>query len=582
MLQDRKFYFPVTDNYSPWAEATDPMWETGPYEYLAASPWKVIGPAGTVTMDKEHPFTGAQTPVVHEHADAPSGISQDGLAVEAGKKYTGRIVLAGNSAGAVTVRLVLDDGKAIEENFDNLGQDFQTFPFEFAVPTAAENARLEIVGQGGGTFSIGTVSLMPGDNLDGWRADVIDLLKQLNSPVYRWPGGNFVSGYNWRDGLGDRDKRPPRKNPAWKGVEPNDVGIHEFMNLMKIIGSEPYVALNTGLGSVQQAADEVAYLNQPADGPIGKLRAQNGHPEAFGVKLFAVGNEMFGSWQLGHMSLNDYVKKHTEVTDLIWKVDPNVKLVAVGNVGEWDQTMLSKAADHMNYLSEHIYVKDLGNLEDHTAQLANEIARVAKAHRQYLEQIPGLKDKHVLIAMDEWNYWYGDYRFGELGCRYYLKDGLGVARGLHEYFRNSDLFFMANYAQTCNVIGAIKTTQTAASLEPTGLVLALYRNHFGTIPIEVAGAPKWLDVSAAWTSDRSAITIGIVNPTIIANHVQLPGDLPLASQAKQWVITGADAEAYNQPGEAPGVRLSEHDVTVDHLNLDVPPLSVVVYQLNKQ
>jgi alpha-L-arabinofuranosidase len=242
--------------------------------------------------------------------------------------------------------------------------------------------------------------------------------------------------------------------------------------------------------------------------------------------------------------------------------------------------MLSKAADHMNYLSEHIYVKEMTNVEAHTAQLANEIARVAKAHRQYLEQIPGLGDKHVLIAMDEWNYWYGDYRFGELGCRYYLKDGLGVARGLHEYFRNSDLFFMANYAQTCNVIGAIKTTQTAASLEPTGLVLALYRNHFGTIPIEVSDAPKWLDVSAAWTSDKSAVTIGIVNPTIIDNHVQLSGDLPLSGQAKQWVITGADAEAYNQPGETPGVTLSEHDVTVDHLNLEAPPLSVVVYQLN--
>jgi alpha-N-arabinofuranosidase len=582
MLQDRKFYYPISDQYDPWGIGDDPMWDTGPYRYLKASPWKVIGVAGTVAMDQQHPFTGSQSPVVTLKGDgSAAGISQDGWAVIGGDKYIGRIVLSGDdSAGPVTVRLVTEDGQEAVQTIDKVSGDFQTYPLAFVAPASSQNIRIEVSSKGSGKFAIGAISLMPADNIDGWRRDVVGLLKELNSPAYRWPGGNFVSGYNWRDGIGDRDKRPPRKNPAWKGVEPNDVGIHEFMNLMNIIGSEPYVALNTGLGTAEQAASEVEYLNGDSSTPMGKLRGDNGHPDPFKVTYFAVGNEMFGSWQLGHMSLDDYTKKHDQVTEAIWKVDPNSKLVAVGNVGDWDQTMLAKCDDHMNFLSEHIYVKEKTKVLDHVAQLANEIRRVATAHRGYLESIPGLKDHHIRIVMDEWNYWYGDYLYGELGCRYHLKDGLGVARGLHEFFRNSDLFFMANYAQTCNVIGAIKTSGTDSEIEPTGLVLKLYRNHFGTLPVGVDEQPKDLDVSAAWTDDKKAFTVGIVNPTTIARQITVDtGAAEWSDHAHSWLITGADVDSFNEPGKPPAVSITESDAAVSNNTLESPPYSVIVYRL---
>jgi alpha-L-arabinofuranosidase len=582
MIQDRKFYFPVSDQFDPWGIATDPKWDTGPYRFLKASPWKVIGPAGTVSMDQQHQFTGAQSPVIHAKGDGnPAGISQDGIAVVKDQHYTGRIVLSGDDAAApITLRFVADTGEVATQDIPKLTGDFQAYPFEFVAPVSTENLRIEITSKGSGDFAIGAVSVMPADNINGWRRDVVDLLKELNSPVYRWPGGNFVSGYNWRDGIGERDKRPPRKNPAWKGVEPNDVGIHEFMDLMTIIGSEPYVALNTGLGTAEQAAQEVEYLNGDASTPMGKLRSDNGHPEPYHVKLFAVGNEMFGDWQLGHMSLDDYVKKHDQVTDAIWKVDSSASLVAVGNVGPWDQTMLAKCADHMTYLSEHIYVKEKTAVLEHTAQLSDEIRRVADAHRQYLKDIPGLGDHHIRIAMDEWNYWYGDYQYGELGCRYHLKDGLGVARGLHEYFRNSDLFFMASYAQTCNVLGAIKTTGTASELEATGLVLKLYRNHFGTIPVTVADQPKNLDVSAAWTDDKKALTVGIVNCTNIPRQITLDtGGAGWSESMQQWLITGADPDSFNEPGKPAAVAITEQNVATADGNLDSPPYSIAVYRL---
>jgi hypothetical protein len=582
MLEDRKFYYPIKDEYSPWATDKDPQWKAGQYKYLKASPWKVIGPAGTVTMDTNNPYVGKHTPAIHLPADGnEAGISQEGLAIVKGKAYTGRIILAGDKeAGPVIVRIVPDNGKAIDIEINEISNEFMKYPIEFTAPVSSDNVRIEIVGKGNGTFRIGTLSLMPADNIRGWRSDVVGLLKELNSPIYRWPGGNFVSGYNLRDGIGERDKRPPRKNPAWKGVEHEDVGIHEFMDLMGIIGAEPYVALNTGRGTVEEEAAEVEYCNGSVETQMGKLRAQNGHPEPYQVKWWAVGNEMYGTWQLGYMPLAKYVQKHNNVAEAIWKVDPNAKLVAVGNVGQWSEAMLKACSNYMNLISEHFYCKDENDVVKHTKLLSQEIKRVADAHRQYRKDINELAGKDIRIAMDEWNYWYGNYIYGELGVQYHLKDALGVATGLHEYFRNSDLFYMANYAQTVNVIGAIKTTRTASCLDTTGVALKLYRQHFGTIPVEVTGNVSPIDVAAAWTGDCKALTIGIVNPT--DKESELPMELKgvkIADKAKLWVIEGTDPLAYNEPGKEQNVVISEKTVEGLSNKLTVPGYSVNIFEM---
>ncbi|MGA2677827.1 MAG: beta-L-arabinofuranosidase domain-containing protein [Sedimentisphaerales bacterium] len=582
MLEDRKFFYPVKDEYNPWGTDKDPQWSAGSYKYLKASPWKVIGPAGTVTMDTNNPYVGSHTPVIHLIDDGnEAGISQDGLAIVKNKGYMGRIILAGDkSIGPVIVRIVPDTGDTINIDVDKISPEFEPYLFAFTSPESSDNVRIEIVGKGKGTFRIGTLSLMPADNVKGWRSDVVALLKELDSPIYRWPGGNFVSGYNWRDGIGERDKRPPRKNPAWKGIEHDDVGIHEFMDLMGLIGAEPYVALNTGRGTIEEAAAEVEYFNGSTDTPMGKLRAENGHPEPYKVKWWAVGNEMYGNWQIGHIPLEEYVKKHNQIAEAIWKVDPNAKLVGVGSVGKWSETMLKVCSGYMNLLSEHIYCKENKDVIKHTKQLANEIKRVADAHRKYRRDVNELAGKDIRIAMDEWNYWYGNYIYGELGTQYYLKDALGVATGLHEYFRNSDIYYMANYAQTVNVIGAIKTSRTASILDTTGVTLKLYRQHFGQIPVEVKGsniAP--LDVVAALKNDRKAITIAVVNPT--DKQRELPIELKgvkVADKGKLWVIAGTDPLACNVPGKEPKVTIEQKSAEGLSNKLKSPALSVCIYE----
>jgi alpha-N-arabinofuranosidase len=421
---------------------------------------------------------------------------------------------------------------------------------------------------------------MPADHIDGMRPDTLALLKELNSPVYRWPGGNFVSGYNWRDGIGDRDRRPPRKNPAWTGVEHNDFGLHEFMRFCEYLGTDAYIAVNSGQGDSKSAVDELQYANGAADTPMGKLRAANGHPEPWKVRWWSIGNEMYGGWQLGHMPLEKYTQKHNEFADAMRAVDPSIKLIAVGDAGPWSEGMLKACAGHMALMSEHFYCGEQPGLLGHVSQIPNAIRRKCELHRRYRRDFDVLKGKDIRIAMDEWNYWYGPNPFGELGTRYFLKDALGIAAGLHEYARQSDMVFMANYAQTVNVIGCLKTTKTAAALETTGLVLKLYRERFGTIPAATESS-RLLDAQAAWTADRKTLTIGVVNASLKA--VEIPLEVKgakLAGTGTRWQIAGSDPMAFNDPGQPPEVAIEEAAVKGISDKLSVAPCSVTLFALS--
>ena len=584
MLMDRKFYYTVTDEYSPWAMATESFWAGGStleYPYLARSPWQVVGSAGNLVMNSDDPYVGEHTPVIKVNGQK-AGIQQNELSVLAGKNYVGRVILAGEtSLLPISIQLSTPDGQTETITIENISSEFQTYPIEFTPGFTSDSTSLGIFSEGVGSLRIGTVSLMPADNIKGWRRDVVGLLKELNSPVYRWPGGNFVSGYNWRDGIGERDKRPPRKNPAWKGVEHNDVGIHEYMELMELINSEAFIAVNTGLGTVEEVAEEIQYCNGSVDSDMGRLRASNGHPEPYGVKWWAVGNEMYGDWQLGHMPLSEYVKKHNSMAEAIWDVDSTAKLIAVGHVGEWSETMLANSSNHMDLLSEHIYATGSENSTEHMGLVANLIKEVADAHRKYRDSIPNLKQKDIQIAMDEWNYWYGDYIYGELGVRYYHKDALGIAKGLHEYFRNSDLYFMANYAQTVNVIGSIKTTPNAAGFATTGLPLKLYRNQFGSIPVKVENNSTDLDIVAAITSNKDFITLAIVNEKETSVEIAFDfGDKKIGNNGKQWLIQNDDLMAYNDPGTPPRVKIEETDVLLKNHQLEIQPYSIHLVRLD--
>jgi len=559
MLDDRKFFDAVGAGTSPWSAVSRP---------------------DSVTMDPIDPFVGDHTPCVH----LPGGISQAGLTVVAGDHYAGRVWLAGDAGAApVSISLVWAEGDKERQTVvvTPIGRDYVKVPFEFTAGASTDNARLEIVSNGSGRMWVGTASLMPASNYKGMRPDTLAALRELDSPIYRWPGGNFVSGYDWRDGIGERDRRPPRKNPAWKGVEHNDFGIHEFFDLCEAIDTEPLVVVNTGFGDAFSAAQEVEYINGTPNTTMGQWRASNGRIEPWGVEWWGVGNEMFGPWQLGYMAPEQYVLKHKEVERAMRKADPTIKTIGVGEAGPWSEATMGPCADFMDFVSEHFYCKEKEDLVEHVAQIPEAIKAKADAHRRYRKELPELAGKDIRIVMDEWNYWYGLEPFGELGVRYFWKDALGIAAGLHEYYRQSDIIYMANYAQTVNVLGCIKTTATAAALESAGLVLKMYRQRFGVIPVKLSSKAPYPDVTAALTQDRKALTVAIVNPSPQRQELDLhiSGVTPLGSGAR-YQMACDDLMALNDPGVEPRIVINEETLSGYSGSVTVPPYSVTIYALD--
>jgi alpha-N-arabinofuranosidase len=566
MLDERKFYNLVGSRYSPWK--------------------RLGGEVGwSLTMDVERPYVNnwsVKISVSDRARNEVHGIIQDGLSVVKGREYVGYVVAAGKGTLEATLAWP-DEARGYQTVIvNNINADFTTVPIRFRAGGSTEDASLSLGMRGPGEVWIGAVSMMPADNIKGMRADTLKLLKRLGGTIYRWPGGNFVSGYDWRDGIGPRDKRPTRKNPAWKGLEYNDFGIDEFIVFCREVGAEPLVVVNSGLGSPELASALVEYCNGDPDTRYGSRRASGGHSRPYHVRWWGVGNEMWGGFQLGHTSLENYVTRHNEFVRAMRAVDPEIKCVAVGGAdrGGWSETMLSGCADTTDLISEHFYVKASNkDLAEHVFRISESVRRKVKWQRHLWQTLPALRGKRIPIALDEWNYWYGEPVYGQLGVRYYLRDALGIASGVHEMARNPDVFYMANYAQTVNVIGCIKTTKTDAAFATTALPLMLYRRHFGPISVKVSKAVGPVDVQVALTEDRSKATVGIINASDIERAVKLNvvGGR-LTSKAKRYVITGEGEMAYNSPGQPPNVAAAEtNSVAFDPTRVRVPPISVTLY-----
>jgi alpha-N-arabinofuranosidase len=544
MLTDRKFANPVTDA-APAATPANAF-----FRRFMGEPFKPVGPAGSVTMDTERPFVGKHSPRVKLDGSEARGIQQSRIRLGHGKSYEGRVYLAGDPSAKVVVRLVWGTGAGDSQAIalPSLSHEYRKFPLKFTAGADTDNARLEILGTGSGAFHVGTASLMPADNVEGFHAGMIRLYKEAGFKMAKWPGGNFVSAYDWRDGLGDRDKRPPRLQVMWSDrVESNDVGLHEFFAFCRLLDAEPDLAINSGFGSAREAAEEVEYCNGSVATRLGKMRAENGHPEPYNVRYWTIGNEMYGDWQFGYMALDQYWVKHNLIVEAMKKVDPKIKVTVAGasvceksiggaekrgnffpdeweapmrdklpyefgSLNDWDGWLLAKCADNIDNLSEHTYAyPDLAfdaekqrfvdvrdPLQFRARRLANRIGGAFDAWDKYVEKMPSLKDKNIKFIFDEW------------GNRFRSEDGqnhqppamlapLSYALCLHEMFRHSGMI-----AASC-ATGGLRTVLTditgdAVGYMPEGLVLKLMATHFANAhPVVVDGdSPQQQVTGTEW------------------------------------------------------------------------------------
>jgi alpha-N-arabinofuranosidase len=402
----------------------------------------------------------------------------------------------------------------------------------------------------------------------GFREDVLELTRELGVGVVRYPGGNFVSGYRWEDGVGPVSDRPTRLDLAWKSIETNRFGLGEFMEWTKAAGVEPMLAVNLGTRGIQEACDLVEYANHPGGTYWSDLRAKHGATEPYGIGLWCLGNELDGPWQIGHKSAAEYGRLANETAKAMRALDPSVELVLCGSsgldmptFGEWERTVLELAYDEVDHISLHAYYEQHG--DDLASFLATPVAmdRFISAVVATADHVRARlrKSKRITLSFDEWNVW----RLSEFAGRkdspwehapeliedvYTVADAVAAGGYLITLLRNADRVAIACQAQLANVIAPIRTERGGPAWRQTIFhPFALTARHARgevlrvepdspLIPTAAYGEVPALDAVATHDPETGALNVFAVNrhPT---EPLALTADLRAFSEV---TMTGAD------------------------------------------
>jgi alpha-N-arabinofuranosidase len=433
----------------------------------------------------------------------------------------------------------------------------------------------------GGLYEPGS----PLSNADGFRKDVMQAIKGLGVTMLRWPGGNFVSGYDWKDGIGPLNLRPPRPEGAWGDVEPNLFGTDEFLRYSEQAGVEPYVCINAGLGSITDARDWVEYTNESRDTYWARQRRKNGRDKPYNVKYWGLGNEIDGPWQLGHKNAEDYSKFALEAAKAMRRVDPSIKLIASGssNFGPradwigWNRQVLDVLRNEIDYISLHTYIGNReNNFERFLGASAEDVDQRIRVTKGLIEaaQSAQARPRPIYIAFDEWNVWYrargssehatGRTRLEEI---YNFEDALAMGMFLNAFIRHADIVKMANLAQIVNVIAPIFTNKEGLFLQTIYFPLAEYAKQRGNTALDLLVASPtykidnrppigYLDATATYDSKARAVFLNVLNRSekmdIVAKVDSAEGRL--GDTADIWELNHPDLKATHTFGADSAVR----------------------------
>jgi alpha-N-arabinofuranosidase len=450
----------------------------------------------------------------------------------------------------------------------------------------------------GGIFEPGS----PLADEDGFRTDVLEAFRRLRPPILRWPGGNFASGYHWLDGVGPVSDRPTRYDRAWRKAEPNTFGTHEFIRYCRLLGSEPYLCVNMGSGTLDEAASWVEYCNRESGTHYADLRQRNGAAEPFRVRYWGLGNEVYGPWQIGQMSAAEYAYRAREFAKIMRLTDGDIRLIACGaHDPEWEWEVLKTAGQSIDYLSIHSYFRP-ESADPYYSLLA--WPAIEEEYVRDLHHLTGAARRRygilrpISIAFDEWNVQYRtlpesvreDPRLEE---PYSLGDALCVAAFLNMLRRCSDAVGMANFAQTVNVLGAILTRTDGLVLQTVYYPLAMQADIGDGIVLDALAESDQFEtrvsgrqysvgyLDACATLDEAARTLAL--SCVNFHHSQgmrlrLVGVSP--AEATIHILSGPDPDAANtfESPDAVTVRTETQKVGADGV-IELGPHSANVVEL---
>jgi alpha-N-arabinofuranosidase len=623
LLQNRKFY-PIDPDRTQVAE-----------------PWKAETDRSNISyvIDRFESIDGLSSQRVSLFGELKAwrGIGQGGFAVLGDAEYVAYAWIKTDSPGQkVAFRLESPDGMVrVQADSVVQHQDWARYEMHLHSPKGLSLATFRILFNGNGTYWIGAASLMPADNVHGMRADVLKLAKLMSPTIIRWPGGGYPDEYDWRMGIGPRDRRPPQPILPFgqpygfdNGMDPNDFGTDEFLEFCRIIGADPYITANFGSGTPEMASSWVEYTNGPVSSTWGRKRSENGHPEPYQVKNWSVGNEIWGDpFESGHTTAAGYSFFLGPIVKAMKAVDPGIAVTGVGLLGNmsgsdesWNDTIIARNGKDLDFLAIHHYFPGGFHpvaFQDHPRDFDLSVVGDPWVFETRLnellikiKQVMGSSEK-LKVALDEWNEWDWDLELptdtskrsfvnqfidliGKTGLEFNHtdRDALFNARMLQMLIRLSDDVPIGVRTHMINSLGAIRTDSTRSFLTASGVVMQLYSNHSGDTFVPVSQRSSTFDVpelgwkgipylDAAATVKGQKIFLHLVNvhPSEGMDvHLQITGG-HLGPRGIVWRIAPSDFSSRND--------FNSRNVSIDQQNTDalssnmtqhLPPHSITIIE----
>jgi len=358
----------------------------------------------------------------------------------------------------------------------------------------------------GALIDLFRVQVFPDDHVDGWEPEVVALMKNARLPMLRFPGGNFASGYHWEDGVGPLERRPTLPNPAWKGVlEWNHVGTDEWLRLCELTGAQPLICINAGNGSAEEARGWVEYCNGSPETPLGRRRAKNGHPDPYGVRYWEIGNELYGSWQIGHTDAEGYADRYDEFVEAVRSADPTILIIANGRDADWNRTLVDRAETPVRSLSVHSLPGGGTPAEADPETVFREFMAHADAFEEYLNRVAlpmkeaGLEPTLAVTELQVFT------NRSSLPNNATLTEALWTAGIIHSCMR-SGIVELLTHSAMLNHGGGLRKTRGVVYANPVWWTTHLYGTSEGVIPINTTVSGPTFSTEGKWLTKRNNVS----------------------------------------------------------------------------
>jgi alpha-N-arabinofuranosidase len=444
------------------------------------------------------------------------------------------------------------------------------------------------------TIWLDRCSLIPADDRYGWDPEVITWMKEAQLPLLRFPGGNFSSGYHWRDGVGPVESRPVLPNPAWPEIEWNDVGTDEWLQLCHMVGCEALICVNGGNGTPEEAAQWVEYCNGSVETPMGALRAANGHPAPYKVQYWEIGNELYGDWQIGHTNAQDYADRFLIYRDAMLAVDPDLHIIANGHDAEWNKTLMKRARENVRALSVHTLVGHHIPANSNPEAVYREFMGFAAQYGDELDALAApMKDMGYTprLGITELSIFTFKPQLPNVDN---LTEALYYSGIVNAAIRSEGLVKLITHSALINHSAGLVKQRGVVFPHPMWWALHLYSTQAGIQPvsIQVTGptfscSGEWLkaveqiptvDGVALLSEDRKSLVVFLTNRDLEAStelRLSIEGFLPQA-QGTVSILTGESFLAHNTWQMPDQVRIRSHAIRIEEgeMTYTLPPHSL--------